>query len=142
MVRLEKLGVIDYTIKASQNGAIVKMICPLSAENSQIVKKLSDNAPAIKILNGNNSPYGMYIVDGEKFIRAELKEPNAEKFSEAIGFAVYSNSRRSVESFISIFDLLWNERLLNEELKKTDEMQKEFINMASHELRTPTQAVL
>jgi len=25
MVRLERLGVIDYTIKASQNGAIVKI---------------------------------------------------------------------------------------------------------------------
>jgi two-component system, OmpR family, sensor histidine kinase VicK len=140
--RLERLGVIDYTIKASQNGAIVRMICPLSARNSKIVKKITDNAPAIKILNGNNSPYGMYIVDGEKFIRAELKEPNAEKFSEAIGFAVYSNSRRSVESFRSVFDLLWNERMLNEELRRADKMQKEFINIASHELRTPTQAIL
>jgi signal transduction histidine kinase len=140
--RLERLGVIDYTINASQNGAIVRMICPLSAGNSRIVKKITDNAPAIKILNGNNSPYGMYIVDGEKVIRAELKEPNAEKFSESIGFAVYSNSRRSVESFRSVFDLLWNERMLNEELKRADKMQKEFINMASHELRTPTQAIL
>jgi signal transduction histidine kinase len=140
--RLERLGVIDYTIKASQNGAIVRMICPLSAGNSRIVKKITDNAPAIKILNGNNSPYGMYIVDGEQFIRAELKEPNAEKFSESIGFAVYSNSRRSVESFRSVFDLLWNERMLNEELRRADKMQKEFINMASHELRTPTQAIL
>jgi two-component system, OmpR family, sensor histidine kinase VicK len=140
--RLERLGVIDYTIKASQNGAIVRMICPLSTGNSRIVKKMADSAPAIKILNGNNSPYGMYIVDGEKFIRAELKEPNAEKFSEAIGFAVYSNSRRSVESFRSVFDLLWNERMLNEELRRADTMQKEFINMASHELRTPTQAIL
>jgi signal transduction histidine kinase len=140
--RLERLGVIDYTIKASQNGAIVRMICPLSAGNSRIVKKITDNAPAIKILNGNNSPYGMYIVDGEQFIRAELKEPNAERFSEAIGFAVYSNSRRSLESFRSVFDLLWNERMLNEELRRADKMQKEFINMASHELRTPTQAIL
>ena len=140
--RLERLGVIDYTINASQNGAIVRMICPLSPGNSRIVKKITDNAPAIKILNGNNSPYGMYIVDGEKFIRAELKDPNAEKFSESIGFAVYSNSRRSVESFRSVFDLLWNERMLNEELRRADKMQKEFINMASHELRTPTQAIL
>src|ERR1051325_5219928 len=62
---------------------------------------------------------------GEQFIRAELKEPNAEKFSESIGFAVYSNSRRSVESFRSVFDLLWNERMLNEELRRADKMQKQ-----------------
>src|SRR5437588_10039099 len=109
------------------------MICPLTARNSKIVKKITDNAPAIEILNGNNSPYGMYIVDGEKFIRAELKEANAEKFSEAIGLAVYSNSRRSVESFRSMFDLHWNERMLNEELSRAEAMHKECINMVSNE---------
>jgi two-component system sensor histidine kinase VicK len=61
---------------------------------------------------------------------------------EAIGFPIYSNSKPSVESFRSIFELLWNERILNEELKKTDVMQKEFIDMAAHELRTPIQPIL
>ncbi len=73
----------------------------------------------------------MFIVDNEKFFRAELIEPQAETFSEAIGFAVYSNSRRSVESFKSFFELLWNERILNEELKNIETMQQEFIKCSS-----------
>jgi signal transduction histidine kinase len=32
--------------------------------------------------------------------------------------------------------------MINEELKRTDKMQKEFINIAAHELRTPIQPIL
>ena len=143
MVRLDRLGVIDYAIKASQvNGADVKIICPLSEVNSRVVKKISDNAPNIKILNCINSSYGIYIVDGQKFLRVELRVAEAEIFSEAIGLAFYSNSKQSTESFKAIFKLLWNERILNEELRRADKMQREFINIASHEIKTPTQAIL
>ena len=142
LVRAERLGLIDYVVKASQSGATVKIICPLSEVNAEIVRRTSERAPEIQVLNGNNSPYGMYIGDGEKFIRAELRNPNAEKFSESVGFMVYSNRKTSVDSFKSIFELLWNERTLNEELKKAYKMQKEFINVASHELRTPIQPIL
>jgi signal transduction histidine kinase len=142
LVRVERLGLIDNVVKASQSGATVKIICPLSEVNAEVVRRISERAPEIQILNGNNSPYGMYIVDAEKFIRAELRNPNAERFSESVGFMVYSNRKTSVDSFKSIFELLWNERTINEELKKAYKMQKEFINVASHELRTPTQAIL
>jgi signal transduction histidine kinase len=142
MKRVDRLGVIDHLIKASQNGAIVRIICPLSEENSDIVKKISANAPNIRILNGHNSSSGFLIVDSERFIRAELKEPSAKEFSEAIGFTLYSNSRGSVDSFKSVFDLLWNEHMINEQLQKADEMQKEFINIAAHELRNPIQPIL
>ena len=142
MIRVDRLGIIDHIINASQRGATVKIICPFSEENSKITRKIDEQASAVKVLNGNNSPYGMYIIDGEKFLRAEVKEPQAETFSEAIGFAVYSNSKLSVDSFRSVFELLWNEHTLNEELKRADKMQKQFINIAAHELRTPIQPIL
>ena len=103
---MNRLGVIDNVIMASQKGATVKIICPLSEENSNITRKIAEKAPRTSVLNGNNSPYGMYIVDSEKFLKADVKVPLAETFSEAIGFCIYSNSKISVESFRSIFDLL------------------------------------
>ncbi|HET7147657.1 MAG TPA: HAMP domain-containing sensor histidine kinase [Candidatus Nitrosopolaris sp.] len=142
LIRVDRLGFIDHIINASQRGATVKIICPLSEANSKITRKIEEQASTVKVLNGNNSPYGMYIIDGEKFLRAEVKEPQAETFSDAIGFAVYSNSKLSVDSFRSVFELLWNEHTLNEELKRADKMQKQFINIAAHELRTPIQPIL
>jgi two-component system sensor histidine kinase VicK len=151
MIRAYKLGVIDHLIKASQkqNSANIKIICPLSEENSDIIRKIFEQAPNIRILNGTDSLYGMYIIDGEKIFRVEMREPKAETFAEAIGFSLYSNRKNTVESFRSVYELLWNERVLNEELKKTYKMQnefikmqQEFINIASHEMKTPTQAIL
>lgn len=145
MVRIDRLGVIDHLIKVAQNGGnttTIRIICPLSEVNSDIAKKISEYAPTIRILDGNNSSYSMYIVNGEKFASAELREPKAEKFSEAIGFALYSNRKITVDLFKSFFQLLWSERVLNEELKNHDKMQREFINIASHEIKTPTQAIL
>jgi signal transduction histidine kinase len=142
MERVDKLGVIDHLIKASQNGATLKIICPLTPENSDIVKRISTTAPDIRILNGHDSSAGFLIVDNERFLRAELREPSAKEFSQAIGFILYSNSRRSVDSFKSVFELLWKEHMINEQLQKADEMQKEFINIAAHELRNPIQPIL
>jgi two-component system, OmpR family, sensor histidine kinase VicK len=48
----------------------------------------------------------------------------------------------SADSFKSVFELLWKEHVLNEELRRTDKMQKEFINIAAHELRTPIQPII
>jgi two-component system sensor histidine kinase VicK len=144
MVRIDKLGIVDYLIKASQKSdtTIVRLVCPLSNENTEVTNKIAENAPRIQILNGNNYTYGIYVVDNQKALRVELKVPSADTFSEAIGFAVYSNRSNTVSFFRSVFELLWNERMLNEQLKLHDKMQKEFINIASHEMKTPTQAIL
>ncbi|HZB99753.1 MAG TPA: HAMP domain-containing sensor histidine kinase [Nitrososphaeraceae archaeon] len=140
LVRSDNLGIIDKLIETSQKGATVKIICPMSEQNVNTVEKISRSQ--VQLLDGDTSNYGMYIVDGEKFFRAELKEPMADKFSEAAGLVIYSNRKTTVDSFKSVFELLWNERVLVEELKKADKMQKEFINITAHELRTPIQPIL
>lgn len=143
MVRAETLGVVESLIKASsERGATIRIICPLTEENSKVIQKISDNGPSIKILDGGCSHSGILLVDDARFLRFELKEPRADQFAQAIGSVVYSNSKISIDSTRSFFELLWNERILNEQLKTNDKIQKEFINIASHEIRTPTQAII
>jgi two-component system sensor histidine kinase VicK len=143
LYRADRLGVLDLLIKASEkNGATIRLICPLAAENSEIVKRISERAPNIKILNGGCSHSGLLIVDSKKFLRFELQQPEAENFSQAIGFLVYSNSKLSINSSKSFFELLWNEHLQYEKLKEANKMKSEFINTAAHELRTPIQPII
>ena len=142
MVRADRLGVVDYLVKTSKKGASIKIICPITEENSEIIKQISEKAPSIRILNGGKSQSGLFIVNNAKFIRFEIKEMLAEDFTDAVGFVVYSNTKVSVYSSRSFFELLWNERLQYEKLKEADEMKSEFINIVAHELRTPIQPIL
>ena len=142
MVRAERLGVVDYLIRASKKGASIKIICPITEENSEIITQISEKAPGIRILNGGDSHSGLFIVNNAKFIRFEIKELQAEDFTDAVGFIVYSNTKVSVYSSRSFFELLWKERVQYEKLKEADEMKSEFINVAAHELRTPIQPIL
>jgi two-component system sensor histidine kinase VicK len=79
----------------------------------------------------------------------ELRDNSKTTFIEAIGLSTYSNSKAGVSSYVAIFENLWRQAELyaqlkesNEQLKRHDKMQKEFINIAAHELRTPIQPIL
>ena len=143
VIRADRLGVLDSLINASKNkAASVKIISPITEENSRLIEQISEKAPNIKIINGGSSHSGLFIGDGKRFIRFELKEPTAEEFSDAIGFVEHSNSKVGVYSAKSFFELLWNERLQYEKLKEADQMKNQFIDVAAHELRTPVQPII
>jgi two-component system, OmpR family, sensor histidine kinase VicK len=154
VLRSDRLGIIDYLIEASakrrgsMKGPTIRIICPLTVENSHIINKIKENAPDIKIQHSSSSHSGLFVVDRSKFMRFELKEPRSEEFLEAIGFVVYSNSKVGVDSSKAFFELLWNENIQCEKLREYErlkEIQKikdEFINVAAHELRTPVQPIL
>jgi signal transduction histidine kinase len=103
------------------------------------------------------------VVDRKISLVMELKDDSKTTFIEAIGLSTYSNSKAGVLSYLAIFENLWRQTELyeqvkdardslaqsnkqleeaNEQLKIYDKMQKEFINVAAHELRTPIQPIL
>jgi signal transduction histidine kinase len=143
LLNLEMIGAIDHIIEgATTNHAKIRLVYPNAEGESDAIKRIQEKAPEIEIVNGNNSTSLMIIVDNSKFLRAELADIKSENFADSVGFTVYSNTRQSVDSFKTFFDLLWKEHILNEELKNADKVQKEFINIAAHELRTPIQPIL
>ena len=72
----------------------------------------------------------------------EKRDDSKENFVEAIGLAIFSTSNPTVLSYVSIFESLWNQVKVYEQLKLNDKMRKDFINVAAHELRTPIVPIL
>jgi two-component system sensor histidine kinase VicK len=141
LIRMKKLGVLDTLQKASLRGVNVRVICPVSNVNLELVEQLRVQSQ-IKFVKGNESESGIMIIDSSHFISAELVNPSSERFSEAIGVALYSNSKRSTSMLRSFFNSLWNQAELLRRLELQEKMEKEFVNMAAHELRTPVQPLL
>jgi signal transduction histidine kinase len=79
----------------------------------------------------------MVIIDRKEAMIWELKDDTKHNSYDAVGVAIYSNSRSIVLSYLAIFENLWKQSELYEQLEMHDKMQREFINVAAHELRSP-----
>ncbi|MER3407539.1 MAG: hypothetical protein C4292_01700 [Nitrososphaera sp.] len=82
------------------------------------------------------------IVDGKVSWIVEIKDNSRHDFAEAVGTAVVSTGSSIVLSYVRIFEALWLEAELVARLCETDAMQKDFVNVAAHELRTPITSML
>jgi two-component system sensor histidine kinase VicK len=82
------------------------------------------------------------LIDKKDCMIVELRDDTKDNSYNAAGLATYSNSKSIVSSYASIFENLWKQNELYEQLKIHDKMQKDFINVAAHELRTPIQPIL
>jgi signal transduction histidine kinase len=87
--------------------------------------------------------------DRKNTLVMEIRDDSKTTFDEAIGLSTYSNSKAGVLSYVFIFENLWKQIELYQDIKKSheqliilDKIQQEFINVAAHELRTPIQPIL
>ncbi len=134
---------------------------PLSFSNESLKEEIN---PEFELLNFNIYKKNIFVrnidislstnstilvVDRKESLVIEVKDDVKGTFKNAIGFATYSNSSATVLSYVSIFESLWVQTELyqqlkdaNEKLKMHDIMQKDFINIAAHELRNPIQPII
>jgi two-component system, OmpR family, sensor histidine kinase VicK len=56
--------------------------------------------------------------------------------------ATYSNNKSIASSYATIFETLWKQTEMYEQSQRYNKMQREFINGAAHDLRTPIQPIL
>ena len=162
--RQEKTGAIRLAQEAAKERNVkVRILIPMTTINGHqpSEKEMKDKLKQysndyIGIRYFESSPAGtpdtkatFLLVDRKSSLVIEIKDDLKDTFIEAIGRSTYSNNRIAVLSYVAIFENLWNQselyqqiRQAYEQLKVDDTMHKEFINVAAHELRNPIQPIL
>jgi two-component system sensor histidine kinase VicK len=142
LIRQDKVGILFLLQEAAAaKKCQVKVLMP----NDELIHNFIRDDSGISMRFIEQEERGkatILIVDNKTSLVMELRDDRKMAFHEAIGLSTYSNSKAGVLSYVSMFESLWKQAELYEELKSNEKMQKEFINIAAHELRTPTQAIL
>ena len=86
----------------------------------------------------------------------QQRENEMTSFNRIIGLSTYSNSRSTVLSYAAMFETLWKETELYEQIRQSHtkleiaseqletqyKNQRDFVNIAAHEIRTPAHSIL
>jgi len=154
-LREERIGIIQLLKEAGSIGrkVRVRVVSPTNNTIEKILQNMQIDKPdnfldiqrveeTTTTSETNVNTVTILVVDRKASLVIEKVDDSKLDFIDAIGSATYSTSKPTVLSYISIFENLSNQVKLNEKLKTHDKMQKEFINVASHEMKTPTQAII
>jgi signal transduction histidine kinase len=140
------IGAMHLFREVIQNGVKVRILIPADRQQiMQIISEVDTLLPQIDIRSIDKSletHIGIIVTDRKDSLIIELRDDTKENYYEAAGLAAYSNSKPIALSYASIFDSLWRQGELYEQLQAYSVAQKDFINIAAHELRTPIQPIL
>jgi two-component system, OmpR family, sensor histidine kinase VicK len=120
-------------------------------------------------MTGEQPRSTILAVDRKFSLIMELKDDSKDNFNEAIGPSIYSSSTSSVLSYVTIFENLWQQSELYEQIKlanerlaekseqiflkdkelqnlifkllQEDKSKEEFMSMVSHALKTPISVI-
>ena len=145
-------GQLLREVSRAKRGLNVRILTPPDERIEEVSSELKQELKKIEVRYVEESLQTkviVLIVDRKYSLSIEFKDDTKDSVYEAIGLATYSNSKSTVISYISIFESLWKqveliERVtkLSEELKYQENVHRQFINVAAHELRSPIQPIL
>jgi signal transduction histidine kinase len=143
--RAINMGRIDIYRAIIANGVKLRILVPDNAEVQQAVNDIRSQALNIEFSYLDKSlqtGMSLLIVDKKELIVWETKDDARDDPFHAMGKATYSTSKSLVLSLYQIYEILWKQTELYENIKIHNRMQSEFVNIAAHEIRTPVQPIL
>jgi two-component system sensor histidine kinase VicK len=141
-----RMGLLQLLKEATeQRGVQIRILIPASEQIIRVINEAMTICPLVDFRIAEEklqTQITLVLIDNEHCMVVELKDDTRENSYDAAGLSTYSDSKSIVLSYSSIFEILWEQNELYEQLKVQDKMQREFINIAAHELRTPIQPIL
>ena len=150
IVMADGLDVMREILQSDQEVKI-RILTPFDEKISDLVHNLKNSLKIdIKYLaEPLQLKVTIVVVDRTQSMAVELVNDNVDSSIDAMGLSTYSNSKSTVLYYVSIFESLWKQadiykkaEDLYDQLKHKNETQREFLNIAAHELRNPIQPIL
>jgi len=143
--RAEKSSGFKTLNELGFKGLKIKVLSPMDYKNQDKSDKIKSNYDKIEFRSLQftlQTINRITILDRSKTMILEIKDDVKDNFIDAFGLAIFIDGKSTASSYAAIFDSLWKQTEMYEQLQLQDKMQKEFINIAAHELRTPLQPIL
>ena len=150
LVRADSLDMIREVIQTHKEIKI-RVLTPFDEKISDLVNYLKEslNIDVKFLAEPLQLKVTIVVVDRSYSMAVELVNDDVYNSIDAMGLSTYSNSKSTVLYYVSIFESLWKQadiykkaEELYEQLKYKNETQKQFLNIAAHELRNPIQPIL
>jgi len=140
------LGLLQLLKEATeQRGVQIRILIPADEHIKDTINQAVKVCPKVDFRVAEEklqTRITIVLIDKRECMIIELKDDTKDSSFYAAGLTTYSNSKSIISSYASIFESLWKQNELYEQLKIHDKMQQEFINVAAHELRTPIQPII
>jgi two-component system sensor histidine kinase VicK len=144
--RQVNMGLLQLLKEATEQRHVqVKILIPADKQIKDTIDQAAKICPLVdfRVAEENlQTRITIVLIDKKDCMIVELRDDTKDSSYYAAGLATHSNSKSIIYSYASIFESLWKQNELYEQLKIHDKMQQEFINVAAHELRTPIQPIL
>ncbi len=152
LLRTEASGGFRILNELASKGIDVRILTSMDYKNQDTFDRIQSSYSNIKFRRLNTSIQAVNrinILDREKTLVWEIKDDSSLNFIDALGIAIFIESKSTAMSYAFIFDSLWNQTNLYEQLQMAyenlkihEKMQKEFIDSVAHELRTPITPII
>jgi signal transduction histidine kinase len=129
---------------AEKQNVKIRMLLP-SDKSKDIIEQIKSNVPKIDIRMISASletKISILVVDSKKCLILELKDDKQGTSYGAVGLSTYSMSPTIISSYLAVFESFWRQAELFEKMKEIELLERDFVNIAAHELRNPIQPII